>query len=134
MIERARELAIKLASFNDVSYEHVSNSKRYKLTSNKGVKWSTRSSKLGNIHYSKDHLYLALDFPIGEITESLITEKMNLPRKNKGEKKSGFYIKKAEETDKFDSLRIKLYQDELTKIDSNNLMALVKEVFTKSIG
>ncbi|WHY69618.1 hypothetical protein [Neobacillus sp. SuZ13] len=65
MIKKVREIAIKLASFQDVSYEHLPHSSRFKIISKKGVKWSTRASKLGNIHYSDDHLYLALDFPSG---------------------------------------------------------------------
>ena len=57
MLEKAREIIIKLASFQDVSYEHFPNSSRFKIISKNGVKWSSRASKLGNIHYSDDHEY-----------------------------------------------------------------------------
>ena len=133
MLEKAREIAIKLASFQDVSYEHLPNSKRFKMISKKGVKWSTRASKLGNIHYCDDHLKLVLDYPSMEITESDILEKLNLPKKDPRDRYSGFYIIK--DTGLFDTVIILLYQDELSEIDlnSSSLINFAVEIFNKSI-
>src|SRR5690625_1969583 len=55
-----------------VSYRHLPNSSRFKMISAIGVDWSERSTKLGNVHYYDDHLYLVFDFPNGEITESYV--------------------------------------------------------------
>ena len=48
---------------------------------------------------------------------------------------SGFYILQAKDTGKFDSVRISLYQDDLSEIDSNNslLINFAVEIFNKSI-
>lgn len=133
MLEKAREISIKLADFKDVSYEHLPNSSRFKIISKIGVKWSTRASKLGNIHYSDDYLYLALDYPIGEISESDILEKLNLPIKNPRNTNSGFYIIQGS---KFDSVRISIYQDELSdqKFIDTTLIDFAEEIFNKSKG
>ena len=129
----AREIIIKLASFQDVSYEHFPNSSRFKIISKNGLKWSSRASKLGNIHYSDDHLYLALDYPSGKITESDILKKLNLPKKNPGDKKSGFYVIQDR---KFDTVRISLYQDKLAdqKYLDKTLIDFAEEILNTSKG
>lgn len=72
---------------------------------------------------------------MGEITESFVHEKLNLPIKAPRDINSGFYILQAKDTGKFDSVRISLYQDDLSEIDSNNslLINFAVEIFNKSI-
>lgn len=128
-------MAETLASYPNISYEHLPNSSRFKMTSEMGVKWSDKSTELGNIHYKKNYLYLALDYSIGEFSESDILKKSNVPLKQSGSAETGFYIKQAGDAVQFDTVRISLYLDELLQMNfkNNELIDFILEVFNASI-
>jgi hypothetical protein len=134
VVEKATAFVERLSNVPGCGFEKQS--VKYKLISHTGVRWG-RGNKWGNIHFDKEYLYVALDYPTNAYDVDTFAKRLGLSVKNPGERKSGIYVRRGDtqlDTPGFDSLRVSLYEDVLRAWDSfsDSLIDVAVEIFHSS--
>ncbi|MEI2364623.1 hypothetical protein [Niallia circulans] len=127
------EFGKALERFKNCNIELVSEKRKmYNVISMSGVTWKEKSPKWGVVAEGKERLRIDLDYPVHSFTEEELHYYTGLPLKRNIAKPNGIsHINPTVGGEKYDTLRIILYGEELAMYDFSNKR--FKELLTQMV-
>lgn len=95
------------------------NDLNYTILNYREVSWNKGRTKLGKLHIQKNAIKLDLDFPVNSFSLEDLEELVDLPYAYKPAKATGSYLNCSIDKDKYDTLRVRIIDEDLSEFDFN---------------